>query len=71
MTSSAKPIEQVQNLIKKGELVLSTRTANQPNLSRNLHVDTKASNEWDAQALNFLISLLGSDHIYTKRFDTI
>lgn len=61
-------IEQAENLIKKGEVVLSTHTPNPPNVIGFPTLDDGVFAEWRTQSLAFLTNLLGSGNVYVNNF---
>ncbi|MCD6257493.1 hypothetical protein J7J45_05465 [Candidatus Aerophobetes bacterium] len=59
-------VEKIDDLISKGEQVLNTGTFD-PDL-QYLMLDPGKFAEWQTQALNFLINLLGEKHTYVQSF---
>ena len=57
-------------LIEKGGVVLATHRPNAPNVIGFPTLDTAKYAEWRNQSLAFLADLLGSQHTYTKNFQT-
>lgn len=67
MSAEGMTVEQVQQLITKGEAVLGTHRPT-PNAAGFPTLDRSAFSEWRTQALNYLTSLLGPKHVYVETF---
>ncbi len=63
-----KIVKRIDELIEKGENVLSTYKPNPPNVIGFPTLDSGKFVEWQTQVLNFLINLLGLSHIYVQSF---
>jgi hypothetical protein len=69
MESVNKLLEQIDQLIAKGERVLASSQPI-PNLIGFLTLDSSASSEWDSQSMSFLTRVLGQEHIYFHNFQS-
>jgi len=65
-----KIISRIDDLIKKGQDVISTHKPNPPNVIGFPTLNSERFTEWKTQVLNFLINLLGNEHVYTKSFES-
>lgn len=61
-------IERIDQLIAKGEYVLSTDKPNPPGFIGFPTLDSGAFTEWRSQTIACLQSILGDGHIYTQEF---
>ena len=61
-------IENVQNLIEKGQKVLSTHIPNSPGIIGYPTLDSNAFSAWQIQCLNFLELNLPADSEYFRSF---
>ena len=68
MNIEEKILKRIAELIQKGENVLATHRPNPPNVIGFPMLDPGKFVEWQTQVLNFLINLLGENHIYVKNF---
>ena len=68
MDIEEKILKRIAELIQKGENVLATHRPNPPNVIGFPTLDSGKFVEWQTQVLNFLINLLGENHIYVKKF---
>jgi hypothetical protein len=68
MAAENKLLEQIEQLIAKGEAVLATHRPNPPNVVGFPTLDPGAYAEWESQSLSFLNRLLGQEHPYIKQF---
>lgn len=68
MANGNKMVEQVEQLIAKGEAVLATHRPNPPNVIGFSTLDSGAFAEWDSQSQSFLTRVLGQDHPYVNQF---
>jgi DpnII restriction endonuclease len=69
METESTLLEQVDELIKKGQGVIATDHPNPPNVIGFPTLDSGAYAEWESQSLNFLTRLLGSKHVYVQNFN--
>jgi hypothetical protein len=65
-----KIISRIDDLIKKGQDVISTHRPNPPNVIGFPTLNSERFTEWKTQVLNFFINLLGNEHVYTKSFES-
>ena len=63
-----KLCERIDNLLQKGEQVLSTHKSDPPNVIGFPALDHGSFVEWQTQSLAFLASLLPEDHPYITQF---
>lgn len=68
MNIEEKIVKRIEELIQKGETVLETHKPNPPNVIGFPTLDSGKFVEWQTQVLNFLINLLGENHIYVQNF---
>jgi hypothetical protein len=66
---SRRTIERLDQLIAKGEAVLTTHHPNPSNFIGFPTLDSGAFAEWKTQALACLVSTLGTGHVYVENFD--
>jgi hypothetical protein len=64
-----KSIDRLDQLIKKGEAVLSTHRPNPPNIIGFSTLEAGVFNEWRTQSLSCLTSIVGQEHTYIVNFD--
>jgi len=70
MSYEAKLLDRLEQLIDKGEQVLSTRSARPPGGGDD-DVDDAIFFEWKAGALSFLTSVFGQDSTHIEQFSTL
>jgi hypothetical protein len=71
MNLQQEVLDRLDQLIEKGRKVLLTHTPNPPNVIGFPTLNSEAFAEWQAQALSYLINVLGDEHIYVQRFKSI
>ncbi len=65
---SMNSVDRIDQLIRKGELVLGTHKPNPPNVIGFPTLDSGPFTEWRTQSLACLSSLLGNEHVYVDNF---
>jgi len=68
MANENKLVEQIEQLIAKGEAVLATHRPNPPNVIGFPTLDSGAYAEWDSQSRSYLSRFLGQEHPYVQQF---
>ena len=69
MPIEEKIVNRIDELLKKGNVVLATVKQPNPDVFSLSTLDSGTFAEWRTQTLNFLINLLGRDHVYTQEFE--
>lgn len=69
MSTSSDNISRVDQLIEKGEAVLTTHRPNAPNVIGFPTLDSGEFTAWQTQSLAFLQALLGSNNAYVEAFE--
>ncbi len=70
MLAEEKIIQRIDELLKKSDTVITThKFENLPGTIITYELNVGIFVEWRTQALNFLISFLGDNHIYTQNFE--
>ncbi len=71
MNTEKKIIKRINKLIQKGKNVLDTHRSIPPDAIGLPPLDSGKFIEWQTQVLNFLINLLGKEHIYVQKFKDV